>query len=184
VSTSAQSGTYYVSSQFPFNFQPTFGALPAFDVVGTAEFHFGHYGVGLGQIAHLVVGPVAVPPGVPVEANLALVDINGTNLVPPLTVTLTAGQTAALDFNADALIKAFGQRVEVRPVITPILTTLGNTVDLAPETPTFQGLLTSPATAVPGTKGLPLASACPATAEVFDHRTGRPSTSQVSGTSE
>lgn len=79
---------------------------------------FPHYlGGAAGQIIHIVAGPVMVPPGVPVEANLGFVDINGNSVGPNSTVTLNAGEAASLDLIVDTLVGQSGQRVEVRPVV-------------------------------------------------------------------
>ncbi len=286
---STQSGNYDISLDAGPIWNPVgYSALPAFDVLGTVNFRrkWPYIGLGLGQTAHLVAGPVAVPPGVPVEATLGFVDIDGNDVVPPMKTKLNPGQTAALDFNADILITEFGQRVEVRPVLTPISSAAGiSAADVAPEIPAVQGsvevidnitklgtvlvpgeagffatplflpqsltagrtlrvtlsadppspciaevsfsdakgnrlgfptqvnlspgqstvvglnadalklkfaekidvqtsvVLTSP-TAFPGSTGPQQAPACPASVEVFDHRTGRTSISQVSGTDE
>lgn len=76
-----------------------------------------YLGGGIGQIIHIVAGPVMVAPGVPVELNLGFVDINGISVGPSSTVRLGAGDTAALDLNVDTLVQQLGQRVEVRPVV-------------------------------------------------------------------
>jgi hypothetical protein len=74
--------------------------------------------VNPGQIIRIIAGPVYVPPGVPVEVNLGFVDVNGTIIGPQLTETLTQGQTASLDLNADAL--GLPGRTLVRPVATVV----------------------------------------------------------------
>ncbi len=75
-------------------------------------------GLTPGQIIRIIAGPVYVPPGVPVEVNLGFVDVNGANIGPQLTKTLTQGQTATLDLNADTL--QLPGRILVRPVVTVV----------------------------------------------------------------
>jgi len=86
----------------------------AVSIVGPRVHYFGG---GIGQIIHIVAGPVTVPPGVPVELNLGFVDINGNSVGPSRTVTLGAGDTASRDWSVDQLVQQLGQRVEVRPVV-------------------------------------------------------------------
>jgi hypothetical protein len=64
----------------------------------------------------VVAGPAVVPPGVPVEANLGFVDLNGNAVGPSLQVALNPGQTQSLEWAAP--VQQLGQRVEVRPVVT------------------------------------------------------------------
>ena len=76
-----------------------------------------YLGGGIGQIIHIVAGPVMVAPGVPVEVNLGFVDLNGNSVGPSSTVTLVAGETASLDLRVDSVVQRPGERVEVRPVV-------------------------------------------------------------------
>lgn len=75
-------------------------------------------GIGPGQIIRIIAGPVYVPPGVPVEVNLGFVDVNGANIGPQLTETLTEGHTATLDLDANTL--QLHGRTLVRPVVTVV----------------------------------------------------------------
>ena len=68
----------------------------------------------------MVAGPAVVPPGIPVEANLGFVDLNGNAVGPSSQVTLNPGQAQSLQWIAP--VQEFGQRVEVRPVVTQIST--------------------------------------------------------------
>jgi hypothetical protein len=87
-------------------------------------------GGALGQGVRLTVvaGPAVVPPGVPVEANLGFVDLNGNAVGPSSQVALNPGQAQSLQWIAP--VQEFGQRVEVRPVVTQISTD--------PSSPTLQ----------------------------------------------
>jgi len=76
-----------------------------------------YFGGGIGQIIHIVAGPVMVAPGVPVEVNLGFVDLNGNSVGPSSVVTLAAGETASLDLLVDSIAPQPGERVEVRPVV-------------------------------------------------------------------
>jgi hypothetical protein len=71
---------------------------------------------GQGVRLTVVAGPAVVPPGVPVEANLGFVDLNGNAVGPSLQVALNPGQTQSLEWAAP--VQQLGQRVEVRPVVT------------------------------------------------------------------
>jgi hypothetical protein len=90
-------------------------------------------GAAWNQIVRIIAGPVAVPPGLPVEANLGFVDVNGAAIGPAETVELTLGQTAILDLDVNTLVQSAGQRVLVRPVVTT-----GNPVGTAVELPAPQ----------------------------------------------
>jgi hypothetical protein len=94
---------------------------PGFDVLGTPiglVCCLGPLGLGFLQGLNVTAGPITPPPGTPVEMTLGLVDLKGNPVVPSLTTTLSAGQTATLNFNADTLIKQPGERLEVIPVVT------------------------------------------------------------------
>jgi hypothetical protein len=93
------------------------GSLPAGTCMGCPGV-FGMIGVALGQTLRL---GVAAPPGVTCSASLGFVDQHGLPVGPPTkTVTLGSGQTAFLDLNANTVLSAFGSRLEVRPVVTPL----------------------------------------------------------------
>ena len=87
-------------------------------------------GGALGQGVRLTVvaGPAVVPPGVPVEANLGFVDLNGNAVGPTLQVALNPGQAQSLQWIPP--VQELGQRIEVRPVVTQISTD--------PSSPTLQ----------------------------------------------
>lgn len=76
------------------------------------------FGPGLSQILHLVAGPITPSPGTPVEAQLGFLDMNGNLIGPTSRVTINPGETQSLDLNASQFVNQFGQRIEVRPVIT------------------------------------------------------------------
>jgi hypothetical protein len=97
--------------------------VPAFDVLGqTASIPIPHFvGGALGQTIQELVGPA--PLGLSVEVNLGFVGPDGNSIGPNSTVTLGPGETAPLDLNVDTLVQAFGQRVEVRPVVTVVKVT-------------------------------------------------------------
>jgi hypothetical protein len=81
-----------------------------------ADPFFGMAGTAFGQTLRLNVE--ALPNG-PCRAQLSFVDRNGQPQPPPYrTVSLSPGQADFLDFNASTVLTQFGQRMEVRPVIT------------------------------------------------------------------
>jgi hypothetical protein len=63
-----------------------------------------------------VEGPVAVPPGVPVEAVLGFANEQGGAVGPTSSVTVAPGQTATLDLDVSTVISS--GRTELRPVVT------------------------------------------------------------------
>lgn len=64
----------------------------------------------------VVAGPVAVPPGVPVEAVLGFANAQGVSVGPTSSVTVAPGQTASLDLDVSTVISS--GRTELRPVVT------------------------------------------------------------------
>lgn len=78
---------------------------------------FGMLGVTLFQTVRLNV--VAFPP-TPCIGQIGFADRNGTPVGPSKAVQLSAGpgQATFLDLPGNALVSAFGQRAEVRPVVT------------------------------------------------------------------
>jgi hypothetical protein len=80
---------------------------------------FGMLGVTLFQTVRLNV--VAFPP-TPCIGQIGFSDRNGTPTGPSKAVQLSAGpgQATFLDLPGNALVSAFGQRAEVRPVVTVI----------------------------------------------------------------
>jgi hypothetical protein len=110
---------------------------------------------GQGVRLTVVAGPAVVPPGVPVEANLGFVDLNGNAVGPTLQVTLNPGQTQSLEW----AVQQLGQRVEVRPVVTqtstnpsaPLLQASVEVFDLL----TGFGTVLAPAPAAQSVSGVP-----------------------------
>jgi hypothetical protein len=88
-------------------------------------------------------------------AQLSFGDKNGSPIGPTMPVNLSPGTGASLDLNADSLGLGFERRMDVQPIVT----------------------LTPPA---PG--AVPTNSVCEASAEVFDHFTGRTHTEQGAST--
>jgi hypothetical protein len=81
-----------------------------------ADPFFGMGGLARGQTLRIAV--VALPNG-PHSGQLGFVDRNGTPQPPPYkTVDPNPGYANFLDFNGDTVLGRFGQRVEVRPVMT------------------------------------------------------------------
>jgi hypothetical protein len=79
---------------------------------------FGMIGVAAGQTLRL---GVAAPPGLTCSATLGFVDQHGLPIGPPTkTALVTSGQATFLDFNANTSPSAFGSRLEIRPVVTPL----------------------------------------------------------------
>jgi hypothetical protein len=78
-------------------------------------------------------------------AQVGFNDKNGNPLNPPRVVNLSSGTGTSVDLNANTLGLRLGQRIEVQPVLT----------------------VTAPPAAVA------MNSVCNASAEVFDHLTGR-----------
>lgn len=92
----------------------------------------------------------------PCNATLSFANNNGVALGPSEPVSVSPGTGTSLDLNANTLGLTFGRRIEVLPVVTPT------------------------AAASPG--GAPVNSVCQVTVEVFDHLTGRTSSSQSTTT--
>ncbi len=81
--------------------------------------NFGLVGLAFNQSLRInVVGPATQPgfPPSPCAAALSFLDANGNPVGPSRSVNLDPGQSAALDLNANTLLKQLGQRVELRPV--------------------------------------------------------------------
>jgi len=122
------------------------GALPLYPqeiTLASSPTQFGMIGLAAGQTLRLSV--VAFPPtpvAPPCIAQLSFANSAGGAVGPGKVVNLNPGQGDFLDLNANALVSQFGQRAEIRPVVT---------------------LLPSPA-------GGP--SACQAASELFDNFSG------------
>ena len=104
-------------------------------------------GVAWGQVLRLnlvAVNPIPITPSVSCSAQLSFVDKLGNPAGPaPKVVNLSLGQADFLDVAGARLVTQFGQRAELRPVVT-ILTT-----------------------------GAAAPAVCAATAEVYDQFSGR-----------
>jgi len=73
----------------------------------------------------VIDGPVRVPPGVPVQAQLGFQNSEGVMVGPTQMVNLNPGQSASLDLNASTLISS--GRIQLQPVVTVVAgTTLGS----------------------------------------------------------
>src|SRR5580658_521345 len=66
----------------------------------------------------VIDGPVRVPPGVPVEAQLGFQNSAGAMVGPSQVVNLNPGQTAFLDLNGSSLISS--GRIQLQPVVTAL----------------------------------------------------------------
>ena len=66
----------------------------------------------------VVNGPVRVPPGVPVEAQLGFQNSAGAMVGPSQVVNLNPGQTASLDLEGSSLISS--GRIQLQPVVTSL----------------------------------------------------------------
>lgn len=64
----------------------------------------------------VVNGPVRVPPGVPVQAQLGFMNKAGHPVGPSMPVNLNPGQTASLDLNVSTLISS--GRILLQPTVT------------------------------------------------------------------
>lgn len=82
----------------------------------------------------------------PCIGQLSFADKNGDPLGPSIQLDLRPGTGTSLDLNADTLGLAFGQRIEVQPIVIVM---------------------------PPLTAGPPLTSVCQTSVEVFDHISGR-----------
>jgi hypothetical protein len=130
--------------------------IMAFDLDFVQQMPLPPQGAALNQVVRLTVvaGPAIVPPGAPVEANLGFVDFNNNPIGPTAQVALNPGETASLDFNANTLVKQLGERVEVRPVLTPIFTG-GQSPALQASVETFDLLTGFGAVLAPATSSVP-----------------------------
>jgi hypothetical protein len=75
---------------------------------------FGMVGLGLFQTARLSL--LNVPPNPVCEGILSFADKDGNPVGSSRRVSLGPGQAAFLDLNGNTLVRALGQRAEVRPV--------------------------------------------------------------------
>lgn len=79
---------------------------------------FGMLGVGLLQTVRLNVEGISSDAAAPCQAQLSFLDVNGNTLSTGPSVTLNHGQTSFFELNGNTLVTGFGQRVQVRPLIT------------------------------------------------------------------
>ena len=79
---------------------------------------FGMLGVGLLQTVRLNVEGISSNGNAPCQGQLSFLDVNGNTLSTGTSVTLNQGQTSYFELNGNTLVKGFGQRVQVRPLIT------------------------------------------------------------------
>jgi len=123
-------------------------------IPGDTEFAahptFAFQGLALGQTMQLIVSAF---PNTACSATLGFADVNGNPVGATKQVNLQPGQTDSLELHADELGPAPGQRKEIQPLVSPLVS----------------------AAAVPTN------SACQATSEVFDSLTGRTWTYQPGG---
>ena len=124
---------------------------PGPNEVAPGSPQFGMQGLALGQVLRLNV--VAYPPSPayppnPCVAALSFADRNGNAVGPATTVSLNPGQSASLDLNGGAVVTRlgtssfplFGQRAEVRPVVTLVPTPAANACQASTEVfDTFTG---------------------------------------------
>jgi hypothetical protein len=113
--------------------------------------NFGVQGLALGQVLRLNVAAYPPNPAYPPDpcvASLGFADRNGNAVGPVTTVGLNPGQSASLDLNSSTVITKlgtssfalFGQRVEVRPVVTLVPTSAVNACQASAEVfDTFTG---------------------------------------------
>src|SRR5690349_1657735 len=82
---------------------------------------FGMMGGALGEMIRLnaarAIRSGDIPPG-PCAVALGFADSSGAALTRPVTVDLAPGQSAFTQFDFSTLATRFGQRVEVRPVVS------------------------------------------------------------------
>jgi hypothetical protein len=119
--------------------------------IAPSPAQFGMQGPALGQVSRLNVAAYAPNPAYPPDpcvASLGFADRNGNAVGPVTTVGLNPGQSASLDLNSSTVITnlgissfaLFGQRVEVRPVVTLVQTSAVNACQASAEVyDTFTG---------------------------------------------
>lgn len=70
------------------------------------------------RVSLTVAGPVTPLPGVPVEAMVGFIDIDGNPLGQTTTVPLVAGHVSSVDLNSAAFVTELGRHVDVIPVVS------------------------------------------------------------------
>jgi hypothetical protein len=127
--TNGTGGEFGIWQQFPA-FCSTAAPCTNGTMAFTLDFVLGPvhsiFGASLAQSIRLLVGPGNLPPGIAEEVALSFADTNGNPIGSSTKVSLNQGQIAWLDFNADAYVKQFGQRVEVQPVVALLSNTAGS----------------------------------------------------------
>jgi len=111
--------------------------------------------IGITRAQTLQINLVAWPPD-PCTAQLGFQDINGNSLMAPTTVTLSPGQTTTLAINGNTLTSTFGQRVEVLPMVIPIVsqsTTFVPTGQCVATAEVFDNVFGITTVAIPGAVG-------------------------------
>lgn len=80
---------------------------------------FGMFGVGQFQTLRLNAEGISSDPAVPCVVQLSFADGSANVLSAGPVLTLNQGQISFLELNGNSLVGRFGQRVQVRPVLTP-----------------------------------------------------------------
>jgi hypothetical protein len=80
--------------------------------------NFGMLGVGLLQTARLNAEGISTDPAAPCTLQLSFADGNGNVLSSGPAVTLNQGQISSFDLNGNTLVTGFGERAEIRPLLT------------------------------------------------------------------
>ncbi len=105
--------TTLISALMVFIALATANVAPAQVLPGPTNFPM----VGIARGQTLLLNLVAFPP-TPCMATLGFQDSNGNPVGNTQTVSLAAGQSTVLAVNANSLTTAFGQRVELLPIVT------------------------------------------------------------------
>jgi hypothetical protein len=109
--------------------------------------------IGITSAESLRLNVVAFPPN-PCVAELGFQDGNGNPVSITMTVNLEPGRSASLTVNGDTLVKGFGQRFEVRPVITAASTQYPPNPCVA-SAEVVENLLANTSTLVPAVQSYP-----------------------------
>jgi len=91
-----------------------------FGAANPGPSQFGMLGVGLLQTVRLNAEGISGNSNAPCQIQFSFLDANGNTLSAGPSVTLRQGQTSFFEINGNTLVSGFGQRVQLRPVITPI----------------------------------------------------------------
>jgi hypothetical protein len=109
--------------------------------------------IGITRGQTLQINLVAIPPG-PCFARLGFQNSSGEAVGPATSVSLQAGESAALSINGNSVASSFGQRVQVLPTVTP-LAGIANSCQASAEV--FDNVLGVSSVLVPGVAGHPAA---------------------------